>query len=146
MVVRGVRWLFSGSTRPRAVGPVLIVAGLVLAGAATFSVTAHAQQPADKEGLALFGEMMPVFSSPRCQNCHGAVDPVAGTNHEPGPVPDSTRLSNGDMGFDEQKVCQECHTTGTPIWRVAPKAMSFVGRDTLTLCRQIRRTMGLEGN
>jgi hypothetical protein len=146
MLVCGVRWLSSWSTRPRAVGPALIVAGLVLAGIATFSVTAHAEQPADNEGLALFGEMMPVFSSPRCQNCHGGVDPVAGTNHEPGPVTDSTRLSNGDMGFDEQKVCQECHTAGTANWRIAPKDKSFVGRDTLTLCRQIRHAAGLEGN
>lgn len=86
---------------------------------------------------------MPVFESPRCTNCHGGVDPVSGVNHEPGPVTDSTRLSNGDMGFDEQAVCQECHTAGTPSWRIAPKAMSFVGKDTPTLCRQMQRSVGL---
>jgi hypothetical protein len=93
----------------------------------------------------MFGEMMPVFSSPRCANCHGGVNPVSGTNHEPGPVADSTRLSNGDMGFDEQRVCQECHTAGTANWRTAPSSMGFVGKDTLTLCRQIRNTTGLSG-
>src|ERR1700716_4102131 len=94
----------------------------------------------------MFGEMMPVFSSPRCANCHGGVNPVSGANHEPGPVADSTRLSNGDMGFDEQAVCQECHTAGPSNWRTAPGAMGFVGKSTHTLCRQIRKTTGLDGN
>src|ERR1700737_4793927 len=111
-----------------------------------WSVTAQARQAAENnEGLALFGEMMPVLSSPRCVNCHGGVDPVSGANHEPGPVAESTRLSNGDMGFDEKMVCQECHTAGTANWRTAPREMAFVGKDTLTLCKQIRHAMGLEG-
>jgi hypothetical protein len=109
-------------------------------------VAAHAKQADGNDGLALFGEMMPVFSSPRCANCHGGTDPVTGANHEPGPVADSTRLSNGDMGFDERAVCQECHTAGTPGWRTAPSAMRFVGKDTLALCRQIKKTNGLGGN
>jgi hypothetical protein len=128
-------------------GAALIVAGITLAGVGTLSVAAHAGQAGDHDALAMFGEMMPVFTSPRCANCHGGTNPVSGLNHEPGPVADSTRLSNGDMGFDEQKVCQECHTAGTANWRTAPSSMRFVGKDTLTLCRQMRRTFGgLGGN
>jgi hypothetical protein len=122
-------------------GSALVLAGLALAGAGTLNAAGPMQQADGNEALAMFGEMMPVFTSPRCSNCHGGTDPVKGTNHEPGPVADSTRLSNGDMGFDEQKVCQECHTAGTANWRTAPSDMRFVGRDTLTLCRQIRRSM-----
>jgi hypothetical protein len=146
MVISGMRRLLGWAIRPRpgvrVVGPALILAGIGLVVGGTLSVAAPAQQAGD-ESVALFGEMMPVFSSPRCANCHGGVNPVSGANHEPGPVADSTRLSNGDMGFDEQRVCQECHTAGTANWRTAPSNMGFVGKDTLTLCRQIRRTAGL---
>src|SRR4030088_2434290 len=126
-----------------ALGPALILAGVALVAGGTMTVAAPAHQAAGDESLAMFGEMMPVFSSPRCANCHGGVNPVSGDNHEPGPVADSTRLSNGDMGFDERAVCQECHTAGTANWRTAPKAMGFVGKDTLTLCRQMRQNFGL---
>jgi len=129
----------------RALGPTLILAGIVLAGVGTLNSTAHAEQAGGNESLAMFGEMMPVFTSPRCSNCHGGVNPVSGANHEPGPVADSTRLSNGDMGFDEQKVCQECHTAGTANWRTAPSSMGFVGKDTLTLCHQIQKSTGTGG-
>jgi hypothetical protein len=147
MVFRGARrlyfWFRHQRRGVRALGPVLILGGIVLAGVGTLSMTAHAKQAGGDESLAMFGEMMPVFTSPRCSNCHGGVDPVSGANHEPGPVPDSTRSSNGDMGFDEQKVCQECHTAGTPQWRTAPSSMGFVSKDTLTLCRQMRGNFGL---
>jgi hypothetical protein len=143
MVWAGLRRLVVGFTQPRAAGFAVLVAGILAAGVGMFSVSVQAKEADAGQALALFGEMMPVFTSPRCANCHGGVDPVKGTNHEPGPVSDSTRLWNGDMGFDEQKVCQECHTAGTPNWRTAPSAMSFVGKDTLTLCRQVRGTFGL---
>src|SRR6266851_211064 len=146
MVISGMRRLCGWSMQPRfgvrVLGPALILAGIVLVAGGTLSVAAPAEQGGG-EALAMFGEMMPVFSSPRCSNCHGGVNPVSGANHEPGPVADSTRLSNGDMGFDEQRVCQECHTAGTANWRTAPSAMGFVGKDTLTLCRQMRGSFGL---
>src|SRR4030081_260021 len=91
----------------RALGPALVLAGMVLVAGGTLGVAAPAEQGAGGEALAMFGEMMPVFSSPRCANCHGGVNPVSGTNHEPGPVADSTRLSNGDMGSYARGVCQE---------------------------------------
>jgi hypothetical protein len=127
----------------RALGPALVLAGIALVAGGTLTAAAPAGQAGGGESLAMFGEMMPVFTSPRCANCHGGVNPVSGANHEPGPVADSTRLSNGDMGFDEQRVCQECHTAGTANWRTAPSAMGFVGKDTPTLCRQMRGNFGL---
>ncbi|MGI9146299.1 MAG: hypothetical protein ACR2IK_07120 [Chloroflexota bacterium] len=45
------------------------------------------------------------------------------------------------MGFDEKTVCEECHTAGTPQWRTASSSMQFAGRDTLTVCRPIRKTI-----
>ena len=47
--------------------------------------------------------------------------------------------ANGDMDSDDKSraVCQECHTAGNGQWRTAPTALSFVGKDTLTLCRRM---------
>lgn len=118
-------------------------AALVLAGVGAFSVAAHAGQAGGDDGLALFGEMMPVFTSPRCSNCHGGTNPVTGANHEPGPVTDGARDASGNMTFDEKQNCQECHTAGTGMWMLAPQDKWFVGKDTLTLCRQIRRSMDM---
>jgi hypothetical protein len=150
MITRAVRRLFACSVPQRgranrALGLALLISAIALTGAGVVNPPTAVGQDDGNPGLALFGEMMPVFTSPRCSNCHGGVDPVSGANHEPGPVADSTRLSNGDMGFDERGVCQECHTAGTANWRVAPRDFAFVGRDALTLCRQIRRNSGLAG-
>jgi hypothetical protein len=87
----------------------------------------------------MFGQMMPVFTSPRCVNCHGGTNPATGVNHEPGPV-ETPSMANGGMAFDEKGLCQECHTTGTPSWHTAPDALSFVGKGALALCRQMRST------
>jgi hypothetical protein len=95
---------------------------------------------ADDDPLAMFAEMMPVFSSPRCVNCHGGTDPSVkpeGLNHGGGQV-DVPKNSDGDMLFDAKGACLGCHTAAPPRWRLAPVSMSLVGKDTLTLCRQMR--------
>jgi hypothetical protein len=67
--------------RAHALGPAFIVAGIVLAGGGMRSVPVRAAQTDNNEGLALFSKMMPVFTSPRCVNCHGDTNPVTGENH-----------------------------------------------------------------
>lgn len=78
--------------RPRT-GLYALGAALILGGLSTLG--AGAQTSADDDDpLALFAELMPAFSSPRCVNCHGGTDPnVAqeGRNHDAGQV---------DVGMD----------------------------------------------
>ena len=68
---------------------------LVLAGLGAIGVAA---QPVGgtTESLALFAEMMPVLSHPRCTNCHGGVDVTNGTNHGGGEVSDVPLNPQGD--------------------------------------------------
>jgi hypothetical protein len=124
-----------------ALGAALALAGIILA----WSATAHAAQT-DNEALAMFGEMMPVFTSPRCVNCHGGINPFKGDSHEVGPI-DVPLDADGDMNSDDSSraVCQECHTQGNGEWHTAPKSISFVGKDTLALCRQMRASGGAGG-
>jgi hypothetical protein len=117
---------------------------LVLAAVGTLSAAAQSS-PADDDPLAMFAEMMPVWSSPRCVNCHGGTIPDVrpeGLNHEGGLV-DVVRDANRDATFDGSGTCQGCHDAAPPSWRLAPARMSLVDKDTLTLCRQMRKVNGL---
>ncbi|HEV7666656.1 MAG TPA: hypothetical protein VGQ62_24185, partial [Chloroflexota bacterium] len=131
-------------------------AALLLSGVATLSVAAQPRQApilapsaatqtaqAADDPLLLFADMMPVFSSPRCVNCHGGTNPQTDTNHEGGQV--NTPLNaQGDMTFDSSGACIECHTAAPPSWRLAPHHMSLAGKDTMTLCRQMRSVNNLK--
>jgi hypothetical protein len=121
-----------------ALGAVFVLAGFGLVGFATSSGTARAAQT-DNEALGMFGEMMPVFTSPRCVNCHGGINPFKGDSHEAGAI-DVPLDADGDMSSDDKDlaVCAECHTAANGRWHTAPKSVSFVGKDTLALCRQMR--------
>lgn len=117
-----------------------VAALVVVVGVGTQRVTVRAAQ-ADDDALALFSKMMPVFSSPRCVNCHGGVDPASEATHGPGKV-DVILDADGNMRKfegNEKNTCIECHTDSTKNWRTAPRDMSFVGKDALALCRQIKR-------
>lgn len=108
-----------------------------------------AAQPAGgggtKDPLKLFEPMYPVFSSPRCANCHGGVDPIQGINHD---TIEGVQLDAGNMlpGQDGNSACLECHdeNADTSVWRLAPSQLSFVGKDPLKLCQQIRGDNGLQ--
>ena len=115
---------------------------LVLAGVGTTS--AGAQTSAiGQDPLELFAELMPVFSSPRCVNCHGGTNPATDLNHAGGQVDVPLDRPGGDMLFETgaNKACLECHTAPAAAagsWRLAPQRLSFVGKDTMSLCRQFR--------
>lgn len=61
--------------------------------------------------------LMPVFTHPRCLNCHGATQPNAGDNHGGGPNTDDADFS-----------CIGCHTANTVV--VAGKCGSGVNGST----------------
>lgn len=89
--------------------------------------------------------MMPVLSHPRCANCHGGVNVETGENHPGGEVSDVPVDDQGNMlpGTQSNEQCLECHDevaldTQISVWRLAPKHMSLINKDTLTLCQQMR--------
>jgi len=120
----------------RALGAAIGLVGVAILGVGTASGAAPDRQ-AEQDPLALFSAMMPVFSSPRCVNCHGGTNPQTELNHDGGQV-DVPVNADGDMKFDPSGACLECHTAAPPSWRLAPARMSFVGKDAVTLCRQLR--------
>src|ERR1700686_2099861 len=94
--------------------------GALLVSAGVGTMSAGAQTNAlDQDPLELFAELMPVFSSPRCVNCHGGTNPATDLNHEGGQV-DVPVNEAGDMKFDPSGACLECHTAAPPSWRLAP--------------------------
>jgi len=56
-------------------------------------------------------------------------------------------LKDGDMlpGQQGNDACTGCHDedAANSVWRLAPQRMSFVGKDALALCKQIRKENGL---
>jgi len=122
---------------------VMVIAGVATIGAGTATGAVSAKQEG-QDPVALFSAMMPVFSSPRCVNCHGGVDPAGDATLEGGKV-DVVLDANGDMhhccdALQQDNTCTECHTDSSSKWRTAPKLFNFVNKDALTLCRQIRNT------
>jgi hypothetical protein len=114
-------------------------AGLILIGAGALGV-ASAQTEATDDPLVMFAELMPVFSSPRCVNCHGGTDPSVPLNHPGGRQDVPLERPGGDMTFEtgRNEECLTCHTGAPDDFRLAPKHMSFVGLDALPLCRHFR--------
>ena len=84
--------------------------------------------------IDLFKELYPVFSHPRCVNCHGVVETsptnireLTGRGHGGGVI----RLVRNDE-------CKDCHNVPEILetaWRfTAPPHMSFVGKDLEQMC------------
>ncbi len=91
-----------------------------------------AQIPAtSSDPLELFGKLMPVFTHPRCANCHGAVDPHADSgplanSHDGGIVPQGGSCAEGG-----------CHTDDIhpqTRWKTALPSHNFNGRTAKQLC------------
>lgn len=77
--------------------------------------------------LALFGAMMPVFTSPRCARCHGLTDPYIPRNHP--------------QKIDPETNCDSCHTAPSPNggpsgWHLVSSTSlaHWAGKDTLEMC------------
>jgi hypothetical protein len=114
--------------------------GLILFGAGTLSI-ASAQTEATDDPLVMFAELMPVFTSPRCVNCHGGTDPSVPRNHPGGRQDVPVDQPGGDMSLEtgRNEECLNCHDVAPDDFRLAPKHMSFVGLDTpMPLCRHFR--------
>lgn len=98
-----------------------------------------------EQAAAAFATLVPTFLEPRCQNCHGGVDPFSDSGRHGGPK--MKRIVTGrDMDSMDRdaaataQTCQECH--GVRGWRVAPAELSFGGKDAITLCKQVKGHFG----
>lgn len=116
-----------------------------------------------EDSIRKFSEMMPTFTHPRCINCHGAINPfAANTKHIGGRIgPKFKEIIEHDdiLGKDIKLVvpdvedpdiflkrCQDCHSafTGSRGWSIPPVNIYFVGKDSIQLCKQIKREFGGE--
>jgi len=104
------------------------------------------------EAVKRFEELMPVFHSPRCANCHGGINffsPNYEELHGGGAVemkdgevkgPDGTIIARKRPDF---KACQSCHDAapGDFVWVVPHPSfdISFAGRTAGQICEQIKR-------
>ena len=123
-----------------ALGALLMLAGVGTVSFAARTMSVAAQAVTEGDPLALFAELMPVFSSPRCTNCHGGTNPQTNLNHVGGQI-DVQMDSIGNMNRDTNGACLECHTAPAAKsgdWHLAPVPMAFVNKDTLAMCRQLR--------
>ena len=109
------------------------------------------QQAASKA----FAVMTPTFQTPRCINCHGVVNPYTGKNHGGGQIAPTVveeRVEHVDNGLEPPhdvvhpsfKVydCSNCHVHGSRTsgagWRIPDRSFSFVAKDSVQLCRQMK--------
>jgi hypothetical protein len=116
-----------------------------------------------ENSIQKFTEMMPTFTHPRCINCHGAMNPfAANTNHIGGRIGLKFKeiIEHDDILGKEIKLvvpdvenadvfanrCQDCHSafTGSRGWGIPPVQVYFVGKDSVQLCKQMKREFGGE--
>src|SRR6266851_396370 len=126
-----------------------IAAGCALAVIGATAMATAAAQPAGggsaKDPLRLFQPMMTVFSHPRCSNCHGAVDVLAGINHDQLEKSDVPFNEDGDMlpGQDGNDKCRECHDEDeqNSVWRLAPRSRCSPGKTSNHCAQNCARSM-----
>jgi hypothetical protein len=78
--------------------------------ATTVSNACRITADANNRAVAIFRRMLPVLQSPRCANCHGAMDVGSPTTtHEGGRI-DLTEAAKPDRDGRIFTECQDCHT------------------------------------
>lgn len=98
---------------------VLTVVAMILADLRPRAVSGQAQA-SSTDPLSLFAKMMPVFTHPRCANCHGNTDPSLNLNHGGG------RVDPGESCMDGG-----CHVDASD-WKLATN--TFVHQTARQLC------------
>ena len=128
---------------------VLVPSGIGLVAAAYLGTIVAQPSADDDEPIELFAKLMPVITHARCMGCHGAVNPFDGGTHPGGVIDADFDWRSHDMNdSSENRECLECHSAGTTEsrigdyvmrsgkWRIAPRHVAFVGKDTKALCKQ----------
>jgi hypothetical protein len=98
------------------------------------------------DALSAFDKLSPIFSEPRCINCHGKTSPFgAGVGTHPFAGEEVTctdgtkslRCPAGEEDFPKTfESCEECHSQitggGLPKWRLAPSEKQWVDKSVPT--------------
>jgi hypothetical protein len=108
----------------------------------TVCALSDAQQQAAPKAFAV---MTPTFQHPRCINCHGIVNPRTGLNHVGGAQPPIEEIIHDDGGGLEpphdrtvyRTNCNQCHNVSG--WRTPERSLFFTGKDSVQLCKQMKR-------
>jgi hypothetical protein len=122
----------------------LFTATLALSSLDVFAQTPAVAADKKAQSVALFMQMHPVLSHPRCVNCHPRDDsPKQGLErrvHYP-PITRGPK-NDGPVGL----ACSACHQTanydharvpGAPNWHLAPASMAWEGLSAGELCRSM---------
>jgi hypothetical protein len=98
-----------------------------------------------QEAQQAFSEVTKVFRTPRCINCHGAVNPfVKNTIHAGGRL-ETFSYANHDFDFEKTFAqCQACHGA-FPDWHVPNGGAFFTDKTDAELCKQMKESNGQEG-
>jgi hypothetical protein len=86
---------------------------------------------------AVFAKIANVFRQPRCANCHGGVNPFTPNTQHAGGTFDIVKTDDGYPSFATFEPCQSCHGA-VKNWQTPDEDQSFVGKDDVTLCKQIK--------
>jgi hypothetical protein len=81
-----------------------------------------------------FAKMVPTFKHARCINCHGGVDPFTGDKHGGDTVKREADGKGNNFPFGG---CDLCHSLEG--WKTPETKLSFVGKDAVQLCKQMKR-------
>lgn len=91
----------------------------------------------ERTAVVAFEEMMPVVRHPRCNNCHGGIDPLVPYKQggHMGDIDTSTIAHNSVQ--TRRHVCQECHSE-LEGWDTPGEPMLWNGKTTKQICMQFK--------
>jgi len=105
-----------------------IIVGLFVLSVVAVSGASISRQ-AQPTPLELFQRMLPAMRHPRCNNCHGVVDPETGANHGGGRIA-------ADTSDSTHQECDECHSAASE-WQIPGSEHFFDGRTDKQICNQV---------
>jgi hypothetical protein len=79
-----------------------------------------------QKSIKAFAELAPIFHEPRCQNCHGVVNPFF-----------APETHGADPPIEPGSDCESCHDE-LKGWSLAPTSMSFVDKSDEDLCEMMK--------
>ena len=106
---------------------VLTLVAMILADLRPTAVPGQVRSSNSSDPLSLFAKMMPVFTHPRCANCHGNTDPSLNLNHGGGQVDPGESCMDGG-----------CHVDASD-WKLASNG--FVSQTAEQLCQFVSRVV-----
>ena len=91
----------------------------------------------EKKAVVAFEQMMPVVRHPRCNNCHGGIDPLV-PYKQGGHMGDLDTSQIAHNSVQTRRIkCQECHSE-LEGWDTPGPPMLWAGKSTKEICIQFK--------